>query len=67
MVRVSAGTTITWTNDGDIPHTATAQNGAWDTGELAGGQSASITMDQPGTYNYSCIPHPWMYGQVVVQ
>ncbi|HEV7665775.1 MAG TPA: PQQ-binding-like beta-propeller repeat protein [Chloroflexota bacterium] len=67
IIKVAVGSTVTWTNDGDIPHTATAQGNSWDTGEIAAGQSVSITMDTAGTYNYSCIPHPWMYGQVIVE
>jgi alcohol dehydrogenase (cytochrome c) len=67
IVRLTVGSSVRWTNDGGLPHTATAQNGAWDTGELSPGQSNSITLDRPGIYAYSCIPHPWMFGQVIVE
>jgi len=69
--RVKAGTTLTFTNVGDIPHTATAFDkgkiGDWDTGVLAKGESKAITFKEPGTYFYICTPHPWMYGQVIVE
>ncbi len=67
-IRIKAGTTVKFTNVGDIPHTATAmQAGAWDTGALAKDGVSSITFDKPGNYYYICTPHPWMYGQIIVE
>jgi len=52
---------------GDLPHGATAwQKAEWDTGILPKGGEKSITFSQPGVYYYICLPHPWMYGQVIV-
>jgi quinohemoprotein ethanol dehydrogenase len=69
--RVKAGTAVTFTNVGDIPHTATAfekgKVGNWDTGLLEKGQSNTVTFSEPGSYFYICAPHPWMYGQVIVE
>jgi alcohol dehydrogenase (cytochrome c) len=68
--RVKPGTTVTFTNVGDLAHTATAtagMEGKWDTGALNKGESKTITFDKPGTYYYICTPHPWMYGQVIVE
>jgi quinohemoprotein ethanol dehydrogenase len=66
--KVKAGTAVTFTNVGDVPHTATAyQQGNWDTGALAKGETKTITFDKPGNYFYICTPHPWMYGQVIVE
>jgi quinohemoprotein ethanol dehydrogenase len=66
--RVKPGTKVTFTNVGDIPHTATAVKDAkWDTGALAKGESKEITFSDPGIYYYICTPHPWMYGQVIVE
>jgi quinohemoprotein ethanol dehydrogenase len=71
--RVKAGTAVTFTNVGDIVHTATstkvagAGTGEWDTGALAKGESKAITFSEAGTYYYICTPHPWMYGQVIVE
>ncbi len=65
VVRVRAGGTVTWTNNDSAVHTATG-NG-FDTGRLAGGQSATVTFDTPGTYEYQCTPHPAMRGTVIVE
>jgi len=66
--RVKAGTAVTFTNVGDVPHTATAfEKGKWDTGVLEKGQSKTVTFSEPGSYYYICAPHPWMYGQVIVE
>jgi quinohemoprotein ethanol dehydrogenase len=67
-IRVKEGTKVTFTNVGDMPHSATAfPTGGWDTGLLAKGQSKAITFSKPGTYYYICTPHPWMYGEVIVE
>jgi quinohemoprotein ethanol dehydrogenase len=63
--KVKAGA-ITFTNDGKEPHNPTEINGAWTTGEIAPGKSATVTV-APGTYTYSDKLHPWSYGQLVVQ
>jgi quinohemoprotein ethanol dehydrogenase len=66
--KIKAGTTVTFTNTGDTAHTATAyRTGDWDTGVLTKGQSKEITFNKAGTYYYICTPHPWMYGQVIVE
>jgi quinohemoprotein ethanol dehydrogenase len=67
--RIKSGTTVTFTNVGDIPHDATAlqQQDGWSTGALAKGETKTITFDRPGVYYYICSPHPWMYGQVIVE
>ena len=57
-------------NPPSIPHSATAaagEEGKWDTGLLAKGESKTITFDVPGVHYYICTPHPWMYGQVIVE
>jgi plastocyanin len=66
MIEVSAGTTVTWTNQDTAPHTATADDGSFDTGRLNQGQSGTFTFDHPGTYTYICTFHPNMKGTVVV-
>src|SRR4029453_19182222 len=49
-VTVTAGDTITWTNDDAIVHTATSATGAFDSGDLAPGDSYSVTFTTAGTY-----------------
>jgi plastocyanin len=65
-ITVHVGDTITWTNNGPSSHTATAQNGSFNTGVLKKGASASHTFEQAGTFAYICQIHPFMHGTVVV-
>src|SRR5207247_10842587 len=61
-----AGQAITWTNTGAVGHTATAAGGTFDTGLLAPGESKTVALAAPGTYEYLCTPHPWMKGTIIV-
>lgn len=63
---VHLGDTVTWTNDGPSPHTATASDGSFDTGTLRKGQSASHTFTHAGTFAYICKIHPFMHAMIVV-
>jgi plastocyanin len=66
-ITVAAGHAVTFTNTGNETHNASSSDqGGWDTGMLATGQSASVTFNRPGTYNFNCSPHPSMIGQIVV-
>ena len=64
---IAAGTTVTWTNNDFAAHTATADDGTFDSGHLAFGADFSYTFDEPGTYHYFCRPHPRMTGTIVVE
>jgi plastocyanin len=65
-VTVGVGETVTWRNDGPSAHTATANDGSFDTGLLDRGESGSATFDRAGTFSYLCEPHPFMKGTVRV-
>ena len=65
-VTVTAGETVTWTNSGPSGHSATADDGSFDTGTLGKGASGSHTFTRAGTYTFHCTPHPFMTGKVVV-
>jgi plastocyanin len=65
-VQVNVGGTVTWANNGDEPHDATANGGSFATGELAPGASGSATFSQAGTFSYFCSIHPDMTGSVTV-
>jgi plastocyanin len=65
-ITVTVGDTISWTNDDSAPHTATADDGSFDTGQLAKGASGSHTFTSPGTFAYHCTIHPSMHGTVTV-
>ena len=47
--------------------TALVQENGWSTGVLTKGETKTVKFDKPGTYYYICSPHPWMYGQVIVE
>src|SRR5687768_16047374 len=66
-IEIRVGDTVRWTNRDTVAHTATAQNGSFDTGLLAEGESGSIRFTAAGTYRYVCTPHPNMTGTVVVR
>jgi plastocyanin len=66
-VEVAVGTTITWTNRDQVVHTATADDGSWDSGAIQPGATWSRTFDRAGTYPYHCTPHPFMRGLIVVR
>jgi plastocyanin len=65
-LTVQVGQSIKFTNAGKIAHTATQSQGAFDTGFLKNGESATLTFDTPGTLTFFCQPHPWMVGTIVV-
>lgn len=66
-LTIKKGTTVTWTNQDSVAHTATSDDGGFDTGLLAKGESGSVTFDEAGTYSYHCTPHPNMKATVVVE
>jgi amicyanin len=65
-IQVRAGTTVTWTNQDNVPHSVTFKNGMKDSGLLNQGQSFSYTFNTPGTYQYYCSVHPYMVATVTV-
>jgi LPXTG-motif cell wall-anchored protein len=65
-VTVNVGDTVTWSNNGPTAHSATANDGSFDTGILSKGGSGSHTFTQAGTFSYICTPHPFMKGTVTV-
>lgn len=65
-LEIPVGTTVTWTNVGEAPHTATSDSGIFDSGRLEPGESFSITFDEAGEFSYFCAVHPRMTGSIVV-
>jgi plastocyanin len=62
------GTTVTWTNRDDIPHTVVSASNAFKkSGALDTDDSYSFTFTRPGTYQYFCYIHPRMVGSIVVE
>ncbi len=66
VLNVTVGTTVTWTNRDPVPHTVTADNGAFSSGNLSQGATFSFTFTKPGTYEYYCEIHTFMHGTIVV-
>jgi plastocyanin len=65
-VVVQAGGKVTWQNEDTAPHTATADDGSFDTGTIEKGKLGSATFKEPGTFTYFCEIHPTMHGTVEV-
>ena len=69
-VTVAAGSTVTWTNSDDLPHTVTKEGGPgpdFDSGDLEPGGEFEQTFDQKGTVDYVCTIHPGQAGTVTVE
>jgi plastocyanin len=66
-LEIPPGTTVTWTNQGQVVHTVTAVDGSFDSGDIEPGKRQSLTFSRPGTYSYHCTPHPFMKGEIVVR
>src|SRR5579864_3984130 len=66
-LTVKAGTTITWVNQDDIPHTVVATSLAFRSKALDTDDKFTFTFSTPGTYEYFCSLHPHMTGTIVVE
>jgi plastocyanin len=66
-IAVPVGTTVTWTNSDDIPHTAVSTDGVFKSKVMDTDEKFSYTFTKAGTYSYYCSIHPKMTGQVVVK
>jgi plastocyanin len=67
-IHVPAGGTVAWVNSTTFPHTVTADDGSFDSGNLDPTATFTQSFDTPGTYTYFCTPHAalGMKGVVVV-
>jgi plastocyanin len=67
-LTVPVETTVTWTNTGERPHTATDRGGTFDTDPIVPGSTGEATLTVPGTYNYFCRINPGrMNARIIVQ
>lgn len=66
-IKVAVGTTVTWTNRDDIPHTVVSTDGVFKSKVRDTDETFSYTFTKAGTYPYFCSVHPKMTGKVVVQ
>jgi plastocyanin len=71
-VTIASGSTVSWINDDSAAHTVTSgtatagQTGVFDSGIFMLGTTFEFTFDDAGTFDYFCMVHPWMTGQVIV-
>ncbi|MBL4813202.1 MAG: cupredoxin domain-containing protein, partial [Rhodobacteraceae bacterium] len=65
-LNIAAGDIVVFTNEDRAPHTATADNGSFDTGNLRRGDAASITFASAGSVSFACRFHPNMKGTISV-
>ena len=66
-ITVPVGTTVTWTNSDDIPHTTVSTDGVFKSKVMDTDEKFSYTFTKAGTYSYFCSVHPKMTGQIVVK
>ena len=67
VVMVKPGTTVTWTNGDDIPHTVVSKDGLFKSKVLDTGDRFSFTFAKAGQFGYFCSLHPHMTGTIVVK
>ncbi|MBA4718880.1 MAG: hypothetical protein HRO68_07240 [Nitrosopumilus sp.] len=71
-VTVTAGATVTWSNDDSAVHTVTSGHPVsgidelFDSGIFMSGDTFEFTFNDVGTFDYFCMVHPWMVGIVNV-
>lgn len=67
VVLVGVNNTVTFVNSDTAPHTVTADDGSFNSGNLNPGQSWTHTFSTPGTFSFHCEYHAWMKGSIVVR
>jgi len=66
-LTVTAGTTVTWNNSDYMTHTVTADDGSFDSGNIATGSKFTKLFSTAGTYAYHCSIHAGMKATIVVK
>jgi plastocyanin len=67
VLTVKPGTTVTWTNGDDIPHTVVSKDGIFKSKVLDTGDKFSFTFAKAGQFGYYCSIHPHMTGTIIVK
>jgi plastocyanin len=65
-VVIGVNNTVQWVNNDTAPHTVTATDRSFDSGNLNPGETWSYTFTNPATYTYVCTYHTWMKATVIV-
>jgi len=66
-LTIPVGTTVTWTNRDDIPHTVVSTDGVFKSKVLDTDEKFSFTFSKAGTFPYFCSIHPKMTGKIIAQ
>jgi plastocyanin len=66
-LTISVGDTVIWTNKDSTTHTATADGGEFDSGNLGNGDTFSYTFTTAGTFTYDCKIHTSMTATIIVE
>jgi plastocyanin len=66
-LTIKAGSTVTWANKDDEPHTVVSDTGMFRSGAVDTDETFAFTFDKPGTYHFACSIHPRMVGTIVVE
>ena len=66
LIQVHIGDTVTWVNKDIVPHTATARDKSWDSGQLKKGESFTLTITKDTDLDYYCFYHRQMKAKLVL-
>jgi plastocyanin len=66
-LTIRAGTTVTWLNEDEEPHTVVSASGLFRSKAIDTQESFTFTFEKPGEYHFICTIHPQMMGTVIVQ
>ncbi len=66
-LTVKAGSTVTWANMDDEPHSVVSDTGMFRSGAIDTNESFTFKFDKPGTYHFTCSIHPRMTGTIIVR
>jgi plastocyanin len=66
-LTIKAGSTVTWANKDDEPHTVVSDTGMFRSGAVDTDETFTFTFDKPGTYHFACSIHPRMVGTIKVE
>jgi plastocyanin len=66
-LTVKAGSSVTWVNKDDEPHSVASDTGLFRSGAVDTNETFSYKFDKPGSYHFTCTIHPRMVGTIIVQ
>lgn len=66
-LHVAPGDTVSWVNHDIVPHTVTATDSGWDSGEVSSGGRFTRVVEGSGARPYTCRYHPTMAGMLIVR